>query len=482
MKDIVFFDTEINPESGNILDFGGVKPDGSRIHTKSKTPFFSFVSGCDYICGHNIIAHDLKYAGDLIQSASPSCVPIDTLCLSPLLFPMKPYHALLKDDKLQVDELSNPLNDSVKAQELFDNEISAFEGLPQSLQDIFCSLLYGKPQFYGFFRYLGIAPRGDVEAKISVVFQGKICANADIALFVRKAPVELAYALALIHTEDRYSVTPDWVMRNYPRMDNVMKLLRNTPCAEECDFCNKKLNVRIRLKDIFGFDHFRTYNGEALQEKAAEAAVHGKSLLAIFPTGGGKSITFQLPALIAGETSRGLTVVISPLQSLMKDQVDNLEEKGIVDAVTINGLLSPIERAEAMERVESGMASLLYISPESLRSNSIEKLLLSRNVVRFVIDEAHCFSAWGQDFRVDYLYIGDFIKALQDQKSNKKMIPVSCFTATAKQKVISDICEYFDRKLGAKLELFSSTAIRENLRYVVLYKETDEEKYTALRN
>ena len=187
---------------------------------------------------------------------------------------------------------------------------------------------------------------------------------------------------------------------------NVMRLLRNTPCGG-CEYCNKELDVHKKLKSIFGYDDFRKYNDEPLQEMAVKAAVNNRSLLAVFPTGGGKSITFQLPALMAGEASRGLTVVISPLQSLMKDQVDNLEKKGIADAVTINGLLSPIERAEAYERVESGLASIIYISPGSLRSRTIERLFMSRNIVRFVIDEAHCFSAWGQDFRVDYLYIGD---------------------------------------------------------------------------
>ena len=180
-------------------------------------------------------------------------------------------------------------------------------------------------------------------------------------------------------------------------------------------------------------------------------------------------------------SERALTVVISPLQSLMKDQVDNLEKRGIAEAVTINGLLSPVERKEAIERVESGIASILYISPESLRSVTIERLFLSRNIDRFVIDEAHCFSAWGQDFRVDYLYIGDFIRELQEKKGNGCRIPVSCFTATAKQKVISDIKEYFKDNLGIELELFATNASRTNLRYEVLYKETDEEKYDALR-
>ena len=115
-----------------------------------------------------------------------------------------------------------------------------------------------------------------------------------------------------------------------------------------------------------------------------------------------------------------------------------------------------------------GYPTILYISPEQLRSRTIEKLLLSRNVVRFVIDEAHCFSAWGQDFRVDYLYIGDFIRELQEKKGLNSPIPVSCFTATAKQKVISDIRDYFQARLGVELELFTSAAARENLRYVVL--------------
>ena len=219
-----------------------------------------------------------------------------------------------------------------------------------------------------------------------------------------------------------------------------------------------------------------------MQEEIIASVVSGQDTIGLLPTGGGKSITFQLPALMAGEASRGLTVVISPLQSLMKDQVDNLAQRGIADAVTINGLLSPIERAEAMERVSSGLASILYISPEALRSSSIERLLLSRNVVRFVIDEAHCFSAWGQDFRVDYLYIGDFIRNLQEKKNQKDRIAVSCFTATAKQKVISDICDYFKQKLDLELELFTTDAARSNLRYSVIYKENDDEKYTELRN
>ena len=262
-------------------------------------------------------------------------------------------------------------------------------------------------------------------------------------MLVRQHPCELAYALALIATTDYRSITPGWVLHNYPGVEFVIKLLRHASCNEGCVYCNSQLDVLHNLKAFFGYGRFRTYEGEPLQEQAAQAAVKGKSLLAIFPTGGGKSLTFQLPALMAGRSVHGLTVVISPLQSLMKDQVDNLADRGITDAVTINGLLDPITRSLSIQRVQDGEASLLYISPEMLRSKTIERILMGRHVVRFVIDEAHCFSSWGQDFRVDYLYIGKFISEYQQKKKCKGPIPVSCFTATAKQKVVQDICDYF---------------------------------------
>jgi ATP-dependent DNA helicase RecQ len=237
----------------------------------------------------------------------------------------------------------------------------------------------------------------------------------------------------------------------------------------------------LALKKFFHHSAFRSYEGDPLQQNAIESALRHESLLAIFPTGGGKSITFQLPALMAAENGRELTVVISPLQSLMKDQVDNLEKNGILNAVTINGLLDPIERQKSLERVEDGSACLLYIAPESLRSVTIERLLLKRKISRFVIDEAHCLSSWGQDFRVDYLYIGEFIRNLQTKKKLDLSIPVSCFTATAKQQVVEDIKQYFEGVLRLNLRVFRTGARRRNLRYQVSEKLNDNEKYSELR-
>ena len=481
-KNIVFFDTEISPTNQKIQDIGAVKNETSCFHSPSISDFCAFCSNADYLCGHNIIHHDLQYLRPFLPNFFTPRY-IDTLYLSPLLFPKRPYHALLKDDKLESNDLNNPCNDSLKAQKLFHDEWNAFLALPEAMQHIFCSLLSPFEEFAGFFNFVECEPyNGNLTSAILNLLRNKICANAPLDKLIQNSPRELAYAIALINTDDSHSLPPPWIQKNFPTIDNVLLILRQTPCESGCDYCRSKLDVKVALKKYFGYDSFRTYNGEPLQERATEAAVMGKSLLAVFPTGGGKSITFQLPALIAGETVRGLTVVISPLQSLMKDQVDNLNAVGITEAVTINGLLDPIERAQNLKRVLDGDVFLLYISPEQLRSRTIEKLLQSRNVVRFVIDEAHCFSAWGQDFRVDYLYIAEFIQRLQYSKSNNHPIPVSCFTATAKQKVISDIRDYFKKHLNIDLELFTSSATRKNLHYIVLHKETLNEKYETLRN
>ena len=486
---IVFIDTEVSPQTKKVADYGAVREDGAVVHTHSRADFDAFVSGCDTVCGHNIIRHDLKYTA---LRGNPTIV--DTLFLSPLLFPKRPYHHLVKDDKLQVDELNNPVNDSMKARDLLNDEIAAWNELTPDRKKIYYQLLHHTMEFGGFFKFIRYVPptkqsflgrilnaQSDWLKLIPKEFEGKICSHADFEMLVKQYPIELAYCLAVIGADDVFSITPAWVIRNYPQVVNVMNLLCNTSCGD-CEYCHQRLDAHYGLREFFGYNEFRTFDGVPMQQQAVESAIRGESLLTIFPTGGGKSLTFQLPALMAGRNTHGLTVVISPLQSLMKDQVDNLTARGISEAVTINGLLDPIERATAIKQVADGTANLLYIAPEMLRSKTIERLLLGRDVVRFVIDEAHCFSAWGHDFRVDYLYIGDYIRQLQEEKQQQKPIAVSCFTATAKQKVISDICDYFRAKLGLELKVFAANAERKNLRYSVLHADTADEKYNLLRS
>lgn len=473
-------DIEVGMSDHKIHDIGALRYDGAVYHGCSKEELKEFLQEVEYVCGHNIIHHDAKY---LFGKGECQWLLVDTLYMSPLLFPERPYHRLVKDDKLVSDQVNNPVNDCEKARDLLMDEIACWQRLTDERRRIFATLLKDEKEFRGFLSFVKAdVCDGDLPALIRSEYRGRICQHADIESLVEQKPCELAYALSLIDTNDYRSITPGWVLHNYPGVEYVVGILRQQPCSEaDCEYCRHLLDVHHNLKSFFGYDAFRTYEGEPLQERAAKAAVEERSLLAIFPTGGGKSLTFQLPALMAGRAVHGLTVVISPLQSLMKDQVDNLAERGITNAVTINGLLDPISRSLAIQLVMDGEASLLYIAPEMLRSKTIEKILLARHVVRFVIDEAHCFSSWGQDFRVDYLYIGKFIREYQKKKGCQKPIPVSCFTATAKQKVIQDICDYFRQTNEIKLDLYATSATRSNLQYAVIHTDTDEDKYQKLR-
>ena len=197
--------------------------------------------------------------------------------------------------------------------------------------------------------------------------------------------------------------------------------------------------------------------------------IAGESILAIMPTGGGKSVGFQLPAIVHNEQTGALTVVISPLQALMKDQVENLNRRTETPtlAATLNGLQTIIERRDVLEGIRLGRFALLYVSPEQLRSPSFGRTIRHREIAAWVFDEAHCISKWGHDFRPDYLYAARFIKEFSESEG-VAIAPIGCFTATAKLDVRQDIRSHFRKVLGKELrELATDRVDRENLHFRV---------------
>jgi ATP-dependent DNA helicase RecQ len=481
----LFLDIETN--GNQLLDVGAVWDTG-ELHERSTATLEAWIQKATLVCGHNLIAHDAPFLRKKLKSdVFTGKALVDTLFWSALMFPEKPYHKLVKGYHLVNDEVSNPLSDSKLCKQLLIEELGRFEELPQAMRDILHTLLHDKDGYGGFFHLAGYKSETTASAEhlVDSHFNGRLCLNADVAGLVADHPIALAHALALVETTESSSVLPAWVVHAYPMARLVLDRLRFAACGQsDCGYCSSRLDPFVGLQEFFEYDTFRTFDHEAgigIQERAVRHALAGESLLTVFPTGGGKSLTFQLPALMQGELTRALTVVISPLVSLMKDQVDVLEERHhIVKAVHLSGLLSPLEREQVIERVEEGGVHLLYIAPETLRSPTLMKLLTGRTVARFVIDEAHCFSSWGQDFRVDYLYIAEFIKTLQQQKGDTTPIPVSCFTATAKPQVRDDICNYFRERLGLELEPFVSQARRENLAYEVVPVEDPKRKMAEL--
>ena len=172
----------------------------------------------------------------------------------------------------------------------------------------------------------------------------------------------------------------------------------------------------------FGLDDFRPG-----QEEVIRAVLDGRDTLVVMPTGAGKSLIYQLPALLLP----GLTVVVSPLIALMKDQTDKMEELG-VDAWTINSSQTTREQRAAEEAVEGGEGKILYITPERFRDREFFEVLLDREVSLFVVDEAHCVSQWGHDFRPDYMMLGAIAERLGRP-------PILALTATASPEVRDDI-------------------------------------------
>ena len=155
-------------------------------------------------------------------------------------------------------------------------------------------------------------------------FKNEICDNAKLNMYINSYKIELAYVLSLIQTTKATSLLPPWVLKNYSMTEEIITELRNKSC-EKCSYCENNLNSEKALKQYFGYPSFRDFNGVELQKQSVESALRGESLIAVFPTGGGKSLAFQLPALIDGRNTRGLTVVISPLQSLIKTKLIHLQ-------------------------------------------------------------------------------------------------------------------------------------------------------------
>jgi ATP-dependent DNA helicase RecQ len=263
---------------------------------------------------------------------------------------------------------------------------------------------------------------------------------------------------------------PPWVRHQFPEAGVLVRRLRDTACTDPaCAWCRDRHDARKELARWFGFTDFRPEpvdaQGHPLQQSIVEAAMAGKHVLGILPTGTGKSLCYQIPALSRFDKTGALTVVISPLVALMADQVAGLEARGVSSCVSINGLLSMPERADALDRVRLGDVGILIISPEQLRSRALRKVLDQREIGAWVMDEAHCLSKWGHDFRPDYRYVGNFIKK---KAGTESIPPILCLTATAKPDVVSDIVEYFGSKLGAELQVFNGGSERNNLGFTVV--------------
>jgi ATP-dependent DNA helicase RecQ len=489
----VSIDLEVNPKTAKVFAFAAVRSGilAGLVHKGGPLDaglgrLEAFCQGAEHLIGHNILCHDLPHlVANRARLAALGAAPIDTLWLNPLAFPRNPYHHLVKhyqDGRLQAGHVNDPELDARLVLQVLADQIAAFgklgEEVPVALLAYHHLTTRGEAAggFDALFQHLrgARAPDfGEAHAAIRHLLAGRACNHRLDQTLGRLSDPRLgwpmAYALSWISVAGGDSVMPPWVRMQFRESSLIVRHLRDTNCGDPaCVWCIEKNDPNKALERWFGFPAFRPEPvdemGRPLQERIVAEAMAGKSVLGILPTGTGKSVCYQIPALSRFDKTGALTVVISPLVALMADQVQGLARAGIASAVTVNGMLSLPERHDALEKVRMGDAAILLISPEQLRSPSIRTVLQQREVGLWVLDEAHCVSKWGHDFRPDYRYVSRFIK----EYSGDHVPPVLCLTATAKPEVVRDIRDHFQSRLGVDLMLLDGGAVRTNLSFAVL--------------
>ncbi|HOX57108.1 MAG TPA: RecQ family ATP-dependent DNA helicase [Candidatus Paceibacterota bacterium] len=490
----VLLDLEVS-HSGKILKLGAVLGE-QRLSRLGSSPLETVCgelnrlsAGAKCVLGHNLLRHDLPVLRERAPELPLLRLPvIDTLVLSPICFPENPYHRLVKNYKLVRESINDPVADARQAAVLFKDEVQALKGLRRT-----------EPRLFEVLHYLLATPDLETDplsAGMALVFDAlgarpptatralQLCRElvpqwgcssvpvAEGLVETQPGRLALAYTLVWLRVAGSNSVLPPWVRSEHPLTGELIKRLREVPCASpECTYCKGAHDATAQLRKFFQLDSFRpapeTSTGGSLQQAIVEAGMANESLLAILPTGGGKSLCYQLPALARNFRRGVLTIVLSPLQALMKDQVDGLVRRtGTPFAAALYGLLTAPERSDVLCRIRLGDIALLYVSPEQLRNRSFAEAIAQREIGCWVFDEAHCLSKWGHDFRPDYLYAGRFIREFS-KKQGVEIPPIACFTATAKQDVREEILAFFKSEAGREMTLFSSSVERDSLCFEV---------------
>ncbi|MYA35277.1 MAG: RecQ family ATP-dependent DNA helicase [Gammaproteobacteria bacterium] len=487
-------DLEVTKGNPRVAAFAAVRSsDGESFHRKfggkikqsEWKQLNTFVDDSEVLIGHNLIRFDIPHLQAAVSLPRLEALPlIDTLWLNPLAFPKNPYHRL---EKLYKDcsrgVFNDPEQDCRATLQLLGEQIVELRKLETDLLASFHWLTTGGAQANGFDAlFTAVRNRtrpSETEAKTAIEarLKNNACSsNWSSMLDERKRDGwPLAFALSWLSVAGGNSVMPAWVRNEFPEAAEIIRHLRDRACgATDCRWCRDKHNSVKELKRWIGYPSYRpepkTKSGKSMQQAIVDEIFNGGHALGILPTGTGKTLCYQIPALSRYDKTGALTVVISPLVALMADQVAGLKRLGIgigIDScVTVNGLLSMPERSKSLERVRLGDAAILIIAPEQLRNKSVRKALEPREIGLWVIDEAHCLSSWGHDFRPDYRYVSTYVKQKTEQE-NLPQASILCLTATAKKEVVREIQDHFRERLNIELELFDGGTKRDNLTFTV---------------
>jgi ATP-dependent DNA helicase RecQ len=492
----VSFDLELDAHA-SLTAVGAISKEGEFRRNprgdaqKALAELDAFAANATFVFGHNILWHDLPWLTQHAEGLGLLQKPaIDTLVLSAIAFAEYPYHSLLKDYKVVRDAVNDPVADSRIAAQLLTaaraklHEIATanpvFGRVVRSIGERGLAFISAQAGAGFALAFDGVAePSSSLDEDLLALLGERACTPAVESLLplVRQSAetcLALLFAVAWLrvagtHDATSCSVVMPWVRRKLPLVSKLLRALRDVPCVHtDCRWCRRVHDPIAQLQRWFRYPDFRSTptlknDGRPAQRAIVDAGFADQPHLALLPTGGGKSLCFQLPAIQRYVRRGCLTIVISPLQSLMHDQVDNFFKKTHAEcAVAMTGRLTPPERRDTLEAVRTGRAGILYVSPEQLRNSTFKKAIALREIGAWVFDEAHCLSKWGHDFRPDYLYAARFVREFSEQQGAPPP-PIVCVTATAKPEVREEILAHFRAELGQELDVFDGHAPRENL-------------------